>query len=1019
MKETRIFRFSRHDTTPTGSAANDHSLYPSFVARAWDVCSARKGRALWGVLKAWRMASSAIESLNITRLEDAVVVAGSVVGACADYPLLRSMALNILGWAYRKLVGETGKMEHVEKAVEAQEEALNLCPPTHSYRGPCLLNLADALHTRFRITANMDDLDRSISLKEQALAIDPRWNRSFYLNNLACSLHARFEATSNLADLDRDIELREESLELASPSDRPIRLQGLATSLRTRFLNTANFADLERAVTSSEEALMLSKSTEDRRDCLSELGLSLWTRYQERRNVADLNRAITLEEETLKLCSPTHIDRTLYLANVATSLLSRFRLAKNAADLNRAIDLREQALALLPPNHVHRSIHLSNLAWSYNDRFDLNDDLDDLDRSITLREQALDACPPTHIDQQRYLIFLAYSLSRHFNRKSNIADLDRSINLAQSALESLPIHHTLYSYCLDILSTAQLHHIRYRESNPNCGYSTFSIDHVIAQLRKAAHHPHSPSHHRLNASLSWIDASTEFDRDSLFDAYTTTFDLLDTLITRGHSLESRYSQLTSDVWITNAKGRISDAVNFAIAQNRPHDAVVFLERGRALLLAQVGHCRMSLDIVREKDANLAEQLGTVGRQLDSLLTSNAKPSDVPPNAGADDPIAQSMRLTAQWNALVDQTRRLDGCGDFLRSTPFHTLQQAAVGGPVVFINITRSSSHAILVLTSGDPLVVPLLDATPRQVDTVTEALLDARDRQPSAYTLALRDLWDLIVGPVVDHLKLIVPIHSRIWWCPSASVAELPLHAAGHYYKGADPNKRLPRLFVSSYTSSLGALIRARSATSRHSSLEPRLLVVSQPSTKGEIELNVRDEISFISRKLSVTQVLEGPRGTPDAVISAVPHHSWVHFSCHAYSVSDNPLRSHFKLHDGHLEVLDILRTQNPNAELAVLTACHTAGAGTDAPEEFLHLAGAMQFTGFRSVIGTLWKMDDGDGSFVVMELYRRLFEELDRGNRLAYTCAAEALQDTVWKLRRERKTEPWRWVNYVHYGA
>ncbi|KAG8905015.1 hypothetical protein FRB99_000806 [Tulasnella sp. 403] len=971
------------------------------------------------VSEAWELTKAAIDSSHIAKLEDAITFARKAVDGSRDNPVLCSDALDTLGRAHRTIFGEAGKVEHVEMAVEAFEEAVDLCPPTHPDRPMRLNELANILHIRSQISANVKDLDRSISLKEQVLAISPLSDRSLDLSNLASSLHTRFEATSSLADLDRAIELSEESLELASPSDRPLRLRGLATSLRTRFLNTVNFADLERAVMLLEQALVLPQSIEDRCVCFSELGVSLWTRYQERRNVVDLNRAITLQEEALGLCSPTHIHRSTYLNGLAVSLSNRFRLNKDVVDLNRVIELQEEALALLPPNHVHQPIYLSNLATSYDGRFGLNDDLDDLERSISLRKQALDQYPPTQSDRYCYLIDLADSLSKRFKRKRNIADLDRSINVAQSAFESLPPNHTLYSNCLRVLSTAQIHCICYSNSNPNLGCSTVSIDHVINQLRKAANHPYSASCDRLGASLSWVDASTKFYQDSLSDAYTTMFDALDTVITRGHSLESRYSQLTTDGLISQTKGRISDAVNFAIYQNRPCDAVVFLERGRALLLAQVGHCRMSLDIVREKDAMLAEQLASVGRQLDGLLTSSVKLSDVPYNAPADDPISQSIELTAQWDTLVEQARKLDGCGDFLRHTPFHTLQQAAIGGPVIFINITHCSSHAIIALTSDDPLVVPLPEATPRQVDTLTKVLLDARDRQPSTYTLALRDLWDIIVGPVVDHLKPLVSIHSRVWWCPSASVAELPLHAAGHYYKGADPNKRLPHLFVSSYTPSLGALIRARSAASQDSSLEPRLLVVSQPSTKGEIELNVQDEIAFISEKLSATTVLEGPDGTPDAVITSIPDHTWVHFSCHAYSISNNPLRSHFKLHDGHLEVLDILRTQNPNAELAVLTACHTAGAGTTAPEEFLHLAGAMQFTGFRSVIGTLWKMDDGDGSFVVMELYRRLFEELDKGNRLAYTCAAEALQDTVWKLRNVRKTEPWRWVNYVHYGA
>ncbi|KAG8892725.1 hypothetical protein FRB99_002486 [Tulasnella sp. 403] len=816
--------------------------------------------------------------------------------------------------------------------------------------------------------------------------------------------------------------MRKEALELASPAKRPWLLQALGASLHTRFENTANVSDLERSVAVLQEAVAInSKSGEVRRASLNSLAISLQTRYHQTRHVADLNQSITLKEAALDLCSPTHIDRPMYLNNLAASLSDRFRLGKNIADLNRVIALKEESLTLTPPTDVDRSSRLQNLANSLDDRFDLNHNTNDLEKCVTLYEQALALCPTTHIDRHNRLILLACSLSKRFKHKHDIADLDRAIQLAQSALDSLSSHHPKRSLCLKDLSIMQLDHIRQtkrKDSHHICDHSTLQIDDVIHQLREATNALHSPSNHRLVASLHWIDASTEFHQISLFDAYTTMYNVLDIIVTRGHSLETRYSQLTTDGDITDAKRRFTDAVSFAITQNRPRDAVVLLERGRALLLAQVGHCRMPLDDIRDRDPDLAVQLESVGCQLDCALAA-----DPGRKSSASDPIAESMNLTSQWNHFVEQARKLDGCQDFLKPTPFETLQKAASDGPVIFINVARSSSHAIIVLPTGDPTIVPLPDATPQRIDQLTDVLVNSRDRQAGNFTFALRDLWDIIVGPVVDQLRPLICPQSRIWWCPSAAVAELPLHAAGHYFKGTDSSKRLAHLFVSSYTSSLGALIRTRRTTAQDSPALPNLLVISQPDTKGEIELNVRDEITFISGKLPATTVLEGPDATSDAIIKSIPHHSWAHFSCHAYTISDNPLRSYFSLHESRLEVLDILRIQIPYAELAILTACHTAGAGTSAPEEFLHLAGAMQFAGFRSVVGTSWAMDDSDGSFIVKGIYRRLFEELDKGNRLVYTCVANALNEAVEELRvdlkRRRIAEPWRWVNYVHYGA
>jgi CHAT domain-containing protein len=59
-------------------------------------------------------------------------------------------------------------------------------------------------------------------------------------------------------------------------------------------------------------------------------------------------------------------------------------------------------------------------------------------------------------------------------------------------------------------------------------------------------------------------------------------------------------------------------------------------------------------------------------------------------------------------------------------------------------------------------------------------------------------------------------------------------------------------------------------------------------------------------------------------------------------------------------------------NAELAFLSACNSArGDPHGTHDEGLHLAAAMQYRGFRSVVGTLWPMADDDGPDVARDFY------------------------------------------------
>ena len=120
-------------------------------------------------------------------------------------------------------------------------------------------------------------------------------------------------------------------------------------------------------------------------------------------------------------------------------------------------------------------------------------------------------------------------------------------------------------------------------------------------------------------------------------------------------------------------------------------------------------------------------------------------------------------------------------------------------------------------------------------------------------------------------------------------------------------------------------------------------------------------------------------------------------------------------------LTLLEIVRSHLPAAEFAFLSACHTAelteGSSAD---EGLHLAAAMQYCGFRSVVGTMWAMANEDGPDVAKYFYQSIFPKSEQGEPVAYyKRSAGALRGAVKKLRRKRGITLERWVNFVHYGA
>jgi CHAT domain-containing protein len=166
-----------------------------------------------------------------------------------------------------------------------------------------------------------------------------------------------------------------------------------------------------------------------------------------------------------------------------------------------------------------------------------------------------------------------------------------------------------------------------------------------------------------------------------------------------------------------------------------------------------------------------------------------------------------------------------------------------------------------------------------------------------------------------------------------------------------------------------------------------------------------------------SLTRIA-GEAATPENVIARLPMHAWVHFACHGVLKPGRPFESSFLLqHKTHLTLLRIAKSHLPAAELAFLAACHTAELAEDGtPNEVLHLTAAMQFSGFRSVIGTMWAMVDEDGQDLSEHFYSKMFAA--GVQNASYEKSAIALRYATQKLRAKGISLE-RWVNFVHYGA
>ena len=542
--------------------------------------------------------------------------------------------------------------------------------------------------------------------------------------------------------------------------------------------------------------------------------------------------------------------------------------------------------------------------------------------------------------------------------------------------------------------------------------------------------------YRFNLACVWALYARATQHPSTSTAYATALSLMQDVAPFSPTLLLQHSTFTTLLSFSHKMPL--DYASYQVEQDQLEQAIETLERGRALLWSEMRYLRTSVNQLLNADPELGNKFAALNRDLEELTKS------IPPshNLNMDDVIADDLRAGDQFGSLfrrqrellkerdklISQIRALPGFDRFLTFPLFDTLRSAASSGPVIIVNHSHPRSDILILLHNSSPSVIPTPTDFYDRADALKDKLLvsrvkDGLDSSKYDQTLAsvLAELYELVGKPVIDRLRqLQVPDQSRVWWCPTSVFCSLPLHAMGPIPSDDGERRYFLDLFICSYTPSLSALIHSRSRDSSSlSSDRPSLLLVAQtdpslPTVGGEIQV-VRGLDTEVTSLLSES-------ATPAAVLDGFQHHRFVHFACHGTLEANKPFEAGFELHgDERLTLLEIVRAYLPTAEFAFLSACHTAEVTEGSVmDEGLHLAAAMQYSGFRSVVGTMWAMADEDGRDLAENFYKTLFSNSRRYKEIPYhERSAMALQFAVKKLRKKRRISHERWVNFVHYGA
>ncbi|THU85341.1 TPR-like protein [Dendrothele bispora CBS 962.96] len=984
------------------------------------------------------------QSGDCTAIDNAVQFMQEVIKLTPDGHTEKAARLNILGVAFQRRFECLGKLVDIENAILAKQQAVDLTPDGHADKAAQLNDLGVAFSRRYEHLGELRDIDNAILLMQQAVNLIPdgHADKAVPLNNLGGAFFRRFEHLGKLGDIENAILAMQKAVDLTPDdhaTDKSAWLDNLGNAFSRRFEHLGKLGDIENAILVHQKAVdLIPDGHVDKATRLSNLGIAFINRFERLDELGDLENAILVNQKAVDLAPDGPAQKSARLNNLGNAFLRRFEHLGELKDIENAILVHQKAVDLIPDGHAESAARLNNLAIAFFRRFLHLGKLGDIENAILVNQKAVNLIPDGHAHKAQPLSNLGLAFFHRFKHLGELGDMENAILTMQKAIDLTPDGHAQKATLLINLGSAL------KSRFEHLGELRDIMEATVAYKQAANNTPSRPLT-RYDAACHWaVLCSTHQSLSSALDAYTVVLELIPQVVWFGQTVHRRYEELP-------IIGRvINTAAATAMSVGDLPKAVEWLEEGRSIVWKQILQLRTPLDELRQEHPDVADELLRVSLALDNAGTSDFQNIDLDIKPKSVEEEAQNhRRLATKYEELLHQVRELDGFSSFLRPKKFFELVPAARNGPVVVVNVAEVRCDALVLCTSGEIVHVPLLTFSHKQAETLRLELVsslhahgvrinrngDRTMHSGEKYKLdhfrsVLADLWSHVVQPVLSGLEQTLDKNAHqslphITWCATGALAFLPLHAAG-IYGSQDPTRdmNISDFAVSSYTTTLTAMLVFGSKPKQDLTKTPSVLIVSQPGTPGLTPLpGTVKEVEVIQRYAfpNYTCHLTHESATVGAVLGEMTKHEIIHLACHGIQDAKDPLNSAFALYDDGLKLNTLMGLSLKNAELAVLSACQTATGNERLPEEAVHLTAGMLAVGYPSVIATMWSIGDDDAPLIADGIYANLLGGHDDSeSQKAKLTPAYALHEAVKHLRKKvGETNFVKWVPFVHFGV
>lgn len=247
------------------------------------------------------------------------------------------------------------------------------------------------------------------------------------------------------------------------------------------------------------------------------------------------------------------------------------------------------------------------------------------------------------------------------------------------------------------------------------------------------------------------------------------------------------------------------------------------------------------------------------------------------------------------------------------------------------------------------------------------------------------------------------------ISYCPSVSVMKALL------IKGRGASRSMPILAIGGVQYSQDS--RGYSEGNDGGNRKTADIYGGQKGVSRDLPFSGR-EVSSIARLFSKSKVriLLGSDASEKAVKSmALKEYRIIHFACHGYYDEIDPFKTALALtssptgpDDGFLRIEEISEFE-VGADLVVLSACRSGRGYLENGEGLINLARPFFFAGARSVIASLWPINDRSTARFMEEFYNNVKNNQRVG---------EALRNAKIGMIKSSLDHPFFWAGFVLHG-